>query len=174
MIRKAKREDLDAIAWIYSHIHDEEEAGDVTIGWVRGVYPERETAAAALERGDLFVQENEEGVLVGTAIINQIQVPEYALGNWRYEPNNKNICVLHTLVIDPFAKGRGYGREFVNYYEDFAKSAGCTCLRMDTNARNTNARRFYERLGYEERGSVPCVFNGIEGVELVLLEKKIQ
>ena len=45
---------------------------------------------------------------------------------------------------------------------------------MDTNAKNIGARRFYEKLGYTEVGIVPCVFNGIAGVELVLLEKKAE
>ena len=33
------------------------------------------------------------------------------------------------------------------------------------------ARAMYQKLGYEERGIVPCVFNGIPGVQLVCLEK---
>jgi hypothetical protein len=44
---------------------------------------------------------------------------------------------------------------------------------MDTNARNTRARAMYKRLGYSEPDIVPCVFNGIEGVQLVLLEKML-
>ena len=42
---------------------------------------------------------------------------------------------------------------------------------MDTNARNIKARAMYRKLGYEEIGVAPCRFNGIEGVQLVLLEK---
>lgn len=42
---------------------------------------------------------------------------------------------------------------------------------MDTNAKNTAARGFYKKLGYSEIGIVPCVFNGIPDVQLVLLEK---
>ena len=81
--------------------------------------------------------------------------------------------VLHTLVIDPFVKGRGYGREFAEYYEQYALLKGCHYLRIDTNSRNTAARAFYKKLGYEEIGIVPCEFNGIPGVKLVLLEKRI-
>lgn len=44
---------------------------------------------------------------------------------------------------------------------------------MDTNAKNTAARRLYARLGYKEVGIVDCTFNGIAGVKLVCLEKKI-
>ena len=44
---------------------------------------------------------------------------------------------------------------------------------MDTNARNTRARALYKKLGYEEIAIVPCQFNGIDGVQLVLLEKRV-
>ena len=33
--------------------------------------------------------------------------------------------------------------------------------------------KFYNKLNYKEIDIVPCKFNGIEGVHLVLLEKKI-
>ena len=44
---------------------------------------------------------------------------------------------------------------------------------MDTNEINTVARKLYKRLGYKEVSIVPCVFNGIPGVNLVCLEKRI-
>ena len=44
---------------------------------------------------------------------------------------------------------------------------------MDTKVINSRARALYQRLGYKEIGVVPCVFNGIDGVQLVLLEKKL-
>ena len=49
-IRKAARADLDAVCRIYDQIHTAEERGEATIGWQRGVYPERETAEAAPAR----------------------------------------------------------------------------------------------------------------------------
>ena len=52
-----------------------------------------------------------------------------------------------------------------------ARENGCTELRIDTNARNAVARAMYKKHGYTEIGIVPTVFNGIEGVQLVLLEK---
>ena len=50
-IRKADAADLDAVVRVYEHVHDAEEAGPAQVGWVRGVYPVRSTAEAALERG---------------------------------------------------------------------------------------------------------------------------
>lgn len=171
-IRKATAADIANVSDIYKRIHDEEESGRVRIGWVRGIYPEKETAEAALQRGDLFVEEAD-GRTVGTAIINQIQVDVYGQAEWKYHAPAEQIMVLHTLVIDPGVKGKGYGTAFVNYYEQYALDHGCRYLRMDTNEINTRARAFYKASGYEEAGIRPCVFNGMSDVRLVMLEKRI-
>lgn len=169
-IRKAAAGDVPAVCGIFSDIHTAEERGLVTIGWSRDIYPTRATTRAALERGDLFVAEDG-GAIVGTAIINQLQLDSYREANWRYNAPDSAVMVLHTLCISPKAGRKGYGRAFVAYYERYALSHGCRCLRMDTNERNANARALYAGLGYREAGVVPCVFNGLEGVRLVLLEK---
>ena len=165
--------DVPAVAGIYDRILLKEEAGQVTIGWLRGVYPTEQTARAALAADDLFVMEAD-GVICATARINQEQVPEYAGGNWLYpDAPESEIMVLHTLVVDPQIAGHGYGKAFVSFYEQYAKDHDCPYLRMDTNAINTAARRFYAKLGFRESGIVGCTFNGIPGVQLVCLEKKL-
>ncbi len=172
MIRKALEADIPAVVSIYDKIHTEEENGRATIGWIRGVYPTEDTARTALDRDDLFVLEDG-GRIVGAAIINKTQVDAYEGGQWQYEAEAAEVMVLHTLVIDPDTAGRGFGKQFVAFYEDYARKIGCKVLRMDTNRRNARARAMYQALGYREAGIVPCVFNGIEGVELVLLEKSL-
>lgn len=176
-IRKATSTDLKAVAAIYSLIHQEEERGDVTIGWDAKIYPTEQTAADALRRGDLFVAEEAEADgskrILASAIINKTQVPEYADGHWLYPAGDGEVMVLHTLTVDPTGSHHGVGKAFVSFYEDYARREGCTVLRLDTNARNAIARRMYPHLGYREAGIVPCTFNGIPNVQLVLFEKKI-
>lgn len=172
MIRKASEKDIEAVAEIYDDIHTAEEQGAVSIGWIRGVYPTAATAEAALQREDLFVEEDG-GRIVGAAIINQQQVDVYKNGKWNYDVPANEVMVLHTLVISPRIAGKGYGREFVSFYEQYALSRHCHYLRIDTNMKNTRARAMYKKMGYQEIDIVPCVFNGIEGVRLVLLEKRI-
>lgn len=172
MIRLATAADLDAIEAIYTAIHDQEEAGEVTIGWDRAIYPTRATAQAALELGDMFVLE-EEGRVVAAARINQEQVPEYADATWEVDAPDDQVMVLHTLVVDPAQGGRGFAKRFVAFYEEYALQHNCPYLRMDTNEKNVRARALYAKLGYAEPDIVPCVFNGIEGVQLVCLEKTL-
>lgn len=169
---KATSEHIDAIAAIYGRIIDAQEQGRLTVGWQRGVYPTRQTALDALKREDLFVC-IDGSKTVAAAIINKTQVPAYEDVSWVYAAGPDEVMVLHTLVVDPLCSGRGYGTAFVAYYESYAKNNGCPVLRMDTNEKNAAARRMYARLGYREAGIVPCVFNGIKGVGLVCLEKRV-
>ena len=170
--RKADNSDLDAIEGIYERTHDAEEAGLTTTGWVRGIYPIREVAEGSLERDDMYVAELD-GKVVATGIINRTQVNVYLDCDWEYKAPDDRVCVLHTLAVDPEARGRGVGPAFVGFYEELAKEMDCEVLRIDTNARNKRARKMYKRLGYIETDIVPTVFNGIRGVDLVLLEKKL-
>ena len=170
MFRRAVPGDLDQIAAIYDAIHTEEESGRATIGWIRAIYPTRQTAAASIQAGDMYVAE-EEGRIVASAKINKDQVDVYADANWSRDNAPDAVLVLHTLVVDPSYKGKGCGTRFVKFYEDMGRKLNCTALRMDTNERNAAARALYAGLGYKEVGIVPCDFNGIPGVQLVCLEK---
>ena len=174
MIRKAISEDIDAIEAIYNRIHHRQEQGKTVIGWQRNIYPTRQTAQAALERGDLFVQTNEQGQIVGAAIFNQIQDDFYRDAPWQYPAEDREVMVMHTLVTDPLHQNKGYGSAFADYYEEYALAQGCRYLHIDTNERNLNARHFYQNRGYREIAVCPCDFNGLLGVRLVLLEKHIQ
>ena len=82
-IRKATAADLDAIEQIYEDIHTAEEEGAATIGWIRGIYPTRKTAEAAVLRDDMFVLED--GEIIGTGIINRTQVDAYYGAPWRFD-----------------------------------------------------------------------------------------
>lgn len=170
MIRKANKNDIAAVAAIYEHILDGEDANQPKIGWLKGIYPVEATARAALERDDLFVCV-EDGKIVASAIINKTQVDVYADCKWSLDCKDSEVMVLHTLTVEPACAGHGIGRKFVAFYEDYARRNNCKALRIDTNAVNRAARTLYAKLGYTEVGIVPCVFNGIPDVMLVCLEK---
>lgn len=172
MIRKATEIDIKGIAEIYEDIHTEEEAGRLTIGWVRGVYPTAETAADAISKGEMYVMEDE-GKIVAAAKINHEEDPSYAAGSWEFDAPKDEILVIHTLVVSPAAMSKSYGKQFIGFYEQMAIDTDCRYLRMDTNEKNMRARKFYGKKGYKEIGIVPCRFSGIDNVNLVLLEKKL-
>ena len=169
-IRKATAADIDDIEGIYTCIHEQESKGKVVIGWQPDVYPTRHTAQDALEHSDLYVLLHNDSV-VAAAIINHIQPPGYEQAAWKLPARDEEVLVLHTLAVHPNYEGRGFARSLINYYEDMARDTGCTCLRIDTNARNARARAMYAHLEYTEVSTIPVTFNGIKYVDLVCLEK---
>ena len=171
MIRKATAADIPDVAGIYEAVASKEAERPMT-GWKVGIYPTGRDAMESLEKGHLFVME-QDGYIVATGRINQIQQPEYALCDWLYKAPDEQVMVLHTLCVDPDWSGRGCASEFLRFYEEYARRHGCTCLRIDTNAINTIARAMYAKLGFREVGIVHCTFNGIDGVDLVMLEKSV-
>lgn len=172
-IRKAAPRDIPDISVIYEKIHAAEENGYMEVGWKRDVYPTVNTARNALHRDDLFVLLDDADTLVGAAIINRIQAEGYEKGHWKHPAEEQDIMVLHTLVISPDEQDKGYGKAFAQFYEDYALKNGCHHLRIDTNAKNARARQFYNKLGYSEADIVQTSFNGLQDVDLVLLEKKL-
>lgn len=178
MIRKATEGDFADIATIYDMIHGLEEQGRMSIGWKRGIYPADDTIRQALNRNDMFVFENDGDVackdkILAAAVINHMPLEAYGHGKWQYPADYAEIMVLHTLVVNPNAAGNGIGRKFVSFYEHYAKECGCKYLRMDTQEKNTFARRMYSSLGYSEVSVETCVFGELGEISLVLLEKKI-
>ena len=172
MIRLAKEEDIPAICEIYERVIDEDLAGNISVGWFRGVYPTRETAQEALSKNELFVAQRD-GKIVGSAIINKEQVDCYAGAAWHRECDDDKIMVLHTLAVSPDMFRNGVGSEFVSFYEKYALQNGCVELRLDTQVKNSFARAFYKKCGYEEIEVRDCTFNCISSVHLLLLEKML-
>ena len=106
MIRKATAADIDSVEQSYLQLLDHEALHGGHTNWVRDVYPTRATAEGALSEGTLFVLE-EDGVVRGSMILNQTQLPEYAGIDWAYPA--QQVLVIHTLCIPPAQAGRGYG-----------------------------------------------------------------
>ena len=169
-IRLARENDIPAVTAIYDKVLREEEQGRYTIGWIRGIYPTEETARTAIAAGELFVLETE-GKVIASARINHEQMPAYARVSWSVDAAQDQVMVMHTLTVDPEMNGCGAGKRFLQFYEEYALEHGSHVLRIDTNERNLNARRMYAAAGYEEKGIIPCEFNGIPDVGLVCMEK---
>ena len=183
LVRKAVPADIPAVTAIYEALLDREERGELSTGWTRGVYACRRNGRVEFlgsdmkrfgynENPDLYVLEDG-GRVAAAAKLDQNQMAQYSQCTWQHDAPPEQVLVLHTLVVDPTVKGRGYGTAFVAFYEQLARETDRPYLRIDTNARNTPARALYKKLGYTEAGIVAGIFNGIPNVQLVCLEKKV-
>ncbi len=74
---------------------------------------------------------------------------EGVLGFVAWDPATGEILRLYT---HPRARGRGAGRALLDRALDALRAAGRTQAWLNTEERNTGARRFYERHGWREDG----------------------
>lgn len=129
LVRKAVPADIPAVTAIYGALLDREERGELSTGWTRGVYPTEQTALDALAAGTLYVLEDG-GRVAAAAKLDQNQMAQYSQCTWRHDAPPEQVLVLHTLVVDPTVKGKGYGTAFVAFYEQLARETDRPYLRI--------------------------------------------
>ncbi len=174
MIRKALVRDLDEVEAIYHEVLDFEAANGSYTNWQKGLYPTKGDAEKALREGTLFVGEDEAGRLYGSIILNHIQPKEYGNIPWKISAENDDVLVIHTLCIRPNSSGKGYGREFVAFAEEYARKRWCKVIRLDTYEGNEPAIGLYSNLGYALAGKCLFHFQNVIWENLVCMEKSIQ
>lgn len=57
--------------------------------------------------------------------------------------------ILDDLYIRPLYRGKGYGREALEYIEKLAEEIGCKRLQFQSEETNPGAREFYKAVGYQ-------------------------
>jgi predicted N-acetyltransferase YhbS len=60
-----------------------------------------------------------------------------------------NLTTIDTLVVDEQTRSRGIGEQLVGVAFDAAKRSNAQAVELVSHLRRVDARRFYERLGFE-------------------------
>jgi predicted N-acetyltransferase YhbS len=143
-VRQAHQEDADTVAALL----------DEATVWVRELgfsqwplpFPEDELAAA-IDRGEVYLVEGEDGEAVGTVTILEAD-PTY----WPEQPTDA--LYVHKLAVRRDHAGRGIGAAIVAWANAEAAEAGRDFLRLDCLCDNPGIRDYYEGLGFEHRGDL--------------------
>lgn len=148
MIRQANITDLDDIEEGYcEHFAYERKNGAYTV-FQKDIYPTRKDADTAIKDGALYVFE-ENGMILGSIILNGQQPEEYKRITWPSRASDENVNVIHLLMVRPCAAGKGIGSALVSYVMDIAKQHACTAVRLDTGKQNIPAVSLYQKLGFQ-------------------------
>lgn len=174
MIRKAQQKDLHEVEAIYDDVLAHEAANGSYTNWQKGLYPTRADAEKAFSEGTLFVGEDETGRLYGCVILNHLQPKEYANISWRILAEGDEVLVIHTLCIRTDCSGRGYGKAFVEFSQEYARKLKCKTIRLDTYEGNLPAVQLYSYLGYGLVGTCLFHFQNVIWETLVCMDKDLK
>ncbi len=149
VITKAVSEDIDSISELYDAVNTyfSDNVNYCFPNWQKGKYPVRRDALEALQKDTLFVLKFS-GKTEGSFILDNEQHPEYRKIPWGIQCDDKEVMVMHTLVVNPSYRKKGLGEQMITYGINYCRQAGAKTLRLDTHYKNVPARRLYEKCGF--------------------------
>ena len=152
MIRQAIITDLDCVVEGYhAHFVHEKEHGAYTV-FKEGVYPTRKDAEKALANEALYVYEDN-GNIAGSLIVDTVQPDEYTTIDWPSQATPDKVRVIHLVMVNPRAAGKGIGSTLVNHAVELARQHSCAAVRLDTGEQNIPAVSLYTKLGFQLAGT---------------------
>lgn len=112
-------------------------------------YPIERFRADAVDRAVYALLDH--GRAAGTFTIGTVPPSYYDAAVWT-EPAARALY-LNRMAVLPAEQRRGLGAACLGIVEQLARDAGCAAVRLDAIEANDAALRFYERAGYERRGT---------------------
>jgi len=94
--------------------------------------------------GSIFVLK-EDGSVVG--MVSLLWTISTALGG--------KVAFLEDMIIKPEYRGKGYGKQLVDYAIAHAKKVTCKRITLLTDTDNDAAQHFYKRLGFHDSSMKP-------------------
>lgn len=152
-VRKATRKDIDELEKLYDDLNDYMASTVNYPGWIKGIYPIRETATKGLCEGSLFVAEDNNKI-VGSIILNHVPENAYDQVEWLTNTDYRNIIVIRTLVVHPAYHNKMVGFTLLQFAQYQAARQQIKSIRLDVSTRNTPAIQLYRKLGYKYIGTV--------------------
>jgi GNAT superfamily N-acetyltransferase len=154
-VRPAHHEDAQTVAALL----DEASAWVNDLGFSQWPLPFQ--IAAAIDRGEVFVVEGEDGEAVAT--VTMLSADPY----WGDRP--PDAFYVHKLAVRRDRAGRGVGAAIVEWANAEAAEAGREFLRLDCLHDNPGIRNYYEDLGFQHRGDLVHA-----GLSLSLYERPVR
>jgi ribosomal protein S18 acetylase RimI-like enzyme len=118
-------------------------------------YPNRFIIKADINKGNLFgIMAGEK--VVGAVVLDTNESKKYQDLKW--EDGKGRPLIIHRLGVHPLYQGKGYGKQLLQFAENYAQLNEYTSIRLDVFSFNPGALKMYERAGYQERGEIRFPF----------------
>lgn len=106
------------------------------------VLPYQEFCKAVEQRTLIVAEQNEDVVGVLSYIHRHIESDKQVI---------RDVMFIDCMAVDEQLRGRGIGRKLFEFAKNILHEKSFDGLELQVNARNQNARRFYENYGFKEK-----------------------
>lgn len=158
IVEKATQKDINELEALYNNLNDYLDTNVNYSGWIKGVYPIRETAVKGIEGNNLFVLRIDNSI-AGSIILNHDPEKAYDEVEWGTDVDYNEIIVVHTLVVSPQYMQQGVGCKLMTFAHEYALKQNMKSIRLDVSINNMPAIALYEKLGYKYMGTVDLCLN---------------
>lgn len=148
VIEKGTVSDIDELEQLYNNLIDHLTNTVNYPGWVKGIYPVRDTAAEGVKDEALFVI-RDSGKIAGTIILRHKQEPAYLSADWHVKLADSEILVVYTFAVHPMYLKKGIGKKLLDFAEEYGRNAGVKAIRLDVYEKNAPAINLYKKCGYQ-------------------------
>lgn len=114
-------------------------------------YPGEKEYAGDIEKGELFVEVNDENRIGGFMCVNGNLSKEYADVTWTTPP--PAFCV-HRLAVNIECRKQGVAGLLFDFAEAYGRELGYRSMHIDTFTPNRAAQRLFQQLGYRFVGEI--------------------
>lgn len=105
-----------------------------------------------IQKYDRHITQDKLKFCIENQFVYVLKDKERVVGILRYNLFWQEIPFLDLLFIDPLYRGKCYGKEMMEYWENHMISSGYSEVMLSTQEDET-AKDFYRKLGYQQVGS---------------------
>ena len=166
-IVKGTERDIDELELLYNNLNDYLAVQTNYPGWIKGIYPIRETAVLGIEEGNLYVIKEGDNI-IGSVILRQKPEPAYSNADWGVKLDYKDIIVIYTLAVHPDYLRKGIGKKLIEFIIQYSKELNIKAIRLDVYKENIPAISLYKKYGFQYIDTVDLGYGeyGLDEFEL--------
>lgn len=146
-IRIGNIDELGKVKDFYNSLIEEMQEAKYKPGWKKDIYPTMEMLREALEKGELYIGE-EEGKTASCMILNRTCNERYQEISWPMKAEPDQVLAVHTFGVHPRFSGRGLGKRMIEEAVKMAANRGMKAIRLDVLEGNLPAEKLYQKVGF--------------------------
>ena len=171
--KKAFIRDLDKIRTLYWRLLDSSPEYGRILQWKKNIYPNDNDWNNYIVNDEMYLILDNINVIGAVAVTNA-QSKEYRKIHWRVKANDKEVAVVHLLMILPEYQGGGAATAALDEIIKLATDKQKRVVRLDAIGTNVPAQKLYEKYGFVNCGTAQEYYESTGETKFVFYEYALE